>query len=329
MFLYSRDGEFLRAFAKDVVPGNAEIGFERCTTSCKNGEPGDGAGEFNTIHDLGVDAAGNVYVGEVFNLRVSVFSSPSWSSSTPSARTSSRATRRRGSRSAPRRRDASGEPSEAGLARCMAPRASRSTPTGRSTSRSSPDRRVSMFSPAPVFLGAFGKDVIPGNAETGFEECSTSCQLGVAGGGPGELSRPEPIALDCRGALFVVDAINESVQRFGEPGTGSPACAGPGARKPFGIKKVRRNTRKGTAKLILTVPWSAEVRLRGAGIKPAAKQVEFAGKPRLAVRPDGETMQRLDRRGEARVRARVTYKPWGGKPQVKTRVVVLRKRQRR
>jgi DNA-binding beta-propeller fold protein YncE len=72
--VFSPEGEFLRAFGKDVVPGNDETGFEQCTASCKKGEVGEGAGEFNTIHNLAVDAAGNVYVSEVFNLRVSVFS---------------------------------------------------------------------------------------------------------------------------------------------------------------------------------------------------------------------------------------------------------------
>jgi hypothetical protein len=145
--------------------------------------------------------------------------------------------------------------------------------------------------------------------------------------GPGELARPEEISLDCRGALVVVDALNDSVQRFGEPGTDSPPCGQPAARsRRFGIMKVRRNTRKGTATLTIAVPWSAELRLHGRGIKRATRQVEFAGRVRLAVRPKAATAQRLRRRGSALVRARVTYAPWGGEPRTKTKRIKLQKR---
>lgn len=90
--------------------------------------------------------------------------------------------------------------------------------------------------------------------------------------------------------------------------------------------KVRRDARKGTATLTVAVPWSAELRLRGARIRRVTEQVEFRRRVQLTVRPRRAIMRRLDRRGTARVRARVTYAPWGGTPRTKTRTVVLRKR---
>jgi hypothetical protein len=138
---------------------------------------------------------------------------------------------------------------------------------------------------------------------------------------------PALLSFDCRGALYVAEVNNGRVQRFGEPGTDSPPCGRPAAlSKPFGIMKVRRNARKGTATLTIAVPWSAELRLRGRGIKPVTRQVEFAGRVRLTVRPKRATARRLNRRGSALVRARVTYAPWGGEPRSKTKRIELQER---
>jgi hypothetical protein len=72
---FTTEGSFVRAFGYDVVPGGGE-GFEICTpvTGCKRGTPGGAAGELSSfVLGVGADAAGNVYVAESGNARVSQF----------------------------------------------------------------------------------------------------------------------------------------------------------------------------------------------------------------------------------------------------------------
>ena len=322
--LYSRDGEFQRAFGKNV---NQAINVpDVCTVLCTGGLRSGVAGAFSTPAAAAVDAAGNVYVSELANQRVSVFSSDL-------------AFRR-----------AFGEDvvpgnADTGFERCTAASGCKTGTAGGAAGALSnaagtaagadgnlyvtevQNHRVSVSSRQGAFLRAFGKDVIPGNGQTGFEQCSQRCKAGAPGAGPGEMNLPGLLSVDCRGALYVPEVNNGRVQRFGAPGTDTPPCGQPAARsRPFGIMKVRRNARKGTATLTIAVPWSAELRLHGRGIKRATRQVEFAGRVRLAVRPKAATARRLSRRGSALVRARVTYAPWGGEPRTKTRRIKLRTR---
>jgi len=44
------------------------------------------------------------------------------------------------------------------------------------------------------------------------------------GSQPGQLVKPNALAVDCRGSLYVADSGNSRIQRFGNPGT--PACGG-------------------------------------------------------------------------------------------------------
>jgi hypothetical protein len=85
------------------------------------------------------------------------------------------------------------------------------------------NNRVSEYTLAGGFLKSFGFDVVPGNVTTAFEVCTTSCQTGVAGGGPGQLNAPVGIAAACNGQVYVGGS--NRVQRFGEAGTPLPPCA--------------------------------------------------------------------------------------------------------
>jgi hypothetical protein len=72
---FTIEGSFVRAFGYDVVPGGGK-GFEICTraTGCKRGTSGGAAGQLSGfVLGVGADAAGNVYVAESGNSRVSQF----------------------------------------------------------------------------------------------------------------------------------------------------------------------------------------------------------------------------------------------------------------
>jgi hypothetical protein len=82
----------------------------------------------------------------------------------------------------------------------------------------------------------------------------------------------------------------------------------------FGFGKVKKDERKGTARLTVKVPGPGDFELRGKGIKTASKDASHAGKLKLAVKPTGTAKQILNQTGEAKVRAAVTYTPDGGIP---------------
>ena len=71
---FTTQGAFVRAFGFDVVPGDGKA-FETCTlaTRCKRGIPGGGAGQLSFLLGVATDAAGNVYVADSGNSRVSQF----------------------------------------------------------------------------------------------------------------------------------------------------------------------------------------------------------------------------------------------------------------
>jgi uncharacterized protein (DUF2147 family) len=71
---FDLNGNWLRAWGKNVVTGGA-TGFEICAvaTTCKTGEPGDLAGEFNGLSDIEANATNAVFTVESSNHRVQAF----------------------------------------------------------------------------------------------------------------------------------------------------------------------------------------------------------------------------------------------------------------
>ncbi len=71
---FTTEGVFVRAFGFGVKPGGGR-GFELCTsaTGCRPGIPGGGAGQLSFVLGVGADGAGNVYVADTGNSRVSQF----------------------------------------------------------------------------------------------------------------------------------------------------------------------------------------------------------------------------------------------------------------
>jgi DNA-binding beta-propeller fold protein YncE len=71
---FTAAGAFVRAWGFNVKPGGGK-GFEICTraTGCRVGIAGGGAGQLSLMLGLGADAAGNLYVADSDNSRVSQF----------------------------------------------------------------------------------------------------------------------------------------------------------------------------------------------------------------------------------------------------------------
>ena len=66
-------GAFVRAWGWGVTDGQSKL--EVCTSICRAGLSGGGAGQFNTPWGLAVDASGDVFVADELNERVDEFSS--------------------------------------------------------------------------------------------------------------------------------------------------------------------------------------------------------------------------------------------------------------
>jgi hypothetical protein len=89
------------------------------------------------------------------------------------------------------------------------------------------------------------------------------------------------------------------------------------------IGKPKLNKQRGTAILPVRVSGRGKLVLFGKGVKRKAKHAAQAGKVRLKVKPKGEARRELRDHHRARVKAKVTYTPTGGKPRTKAKNVRL------
>jgi hypothetical protein len=93
-------------------------------------------------------------------------------------------------------------------------------PTGSVYVADGVNRRIQKFDSAGNFERAWGRDVISGNMNTGFEICVAgvdTCKAGTAGNLGGEVSSPGGVATDTAGNVYVIDGA--SVERFNSLGT--------------------------------------------------------------------------------------------------------------
>jgi hypothetical protein len=81
------------------------------------------------------------------------------------------------------------------------------------------EERVDEFSsagPQVSFTRAWGWGVIDGQSQ--FEDCTTTCRLGLAVGGAGQLSGAAGVAVDGLGDVFVINGYNNRVDEFSSVG---------------------------------------------------------------------------------------------------------------
>jgi len=93
-----------------------------------------------------------------------------------------------------------------------------------------------------------------------------------------------------------------------------------------GFKKVTFNRKKGTATLRVAVTGKGRLDLYGNGVANASRK-KASGTVKLVVRSSGKARIKLARTGRAKVKARISYTPEGGKAIKRFKAVVLKKRR--
>lgn len=213
---FDANGGFDRAWGRDVVAGNAEPGFEICTSapSCKSGVQSALGGDM--YWPEGIATAGpSVFVADTGNQRIQRFSldggfARAWGKDVvaANAETGSEVCTVAASCKAGASGDLGGE--------LFFPRDVAASITDISRVYvSGDDRRVQSFNSNGGFLAAWGKDVVAGNPETGYEICAiaASCQQAAPGELGGEFLAPRGMDTDASGNVYVADE-GDRIQEF-------------------------------------------------------------------------------------------------------------------
>ncbi len=99
-------------------------------------------------------------------------------------------------------------------------------------------------------------------------------------------------------------------------------------RGDFRVGKLKKRRRKGTGLLPVTVDGPGTLTLAGTGVRGARAHCSKAGTVLLSVRARGKSLRVLDRTGEAKIAARVSFTPEGGPANARQVEVTLAKRVR-
>jgi hypothetical protein len=92
----------------------------------------------------------------------------------------------------------------------------------------------------------------------------------------------------------------------------------------FNIGKKKANKKKGTATISVTVPGPGKLKLAGKGLKGQSPG-NVSNKAKLKVIPTGKTKKKLNQKGKAKVKAKITFTPTGGLPATQATNVKLKK----
>ena len=146
------------------------------------------------------------------------------------------------------------------------------------------------------------------------------------------------------GHLYWTDVRRDTIGRANLDGSGVDRDFITGAKNPCGIAvdslgqsggadfsfgKVKRNKRKGTAKLPVNVQRAGGLALaKTKKVKGAQKRADAAGTVKLPIKPKRKAKKKLGKRGKAKVKAVVTYTADGGAATTKSTSVKLKKKRR-
>jgi hypothetical protein len=122
----------------------------------------------------------------------------------------------------------------------------------------------------------------------------------------------------------------------GEPGDGEPGDGEPGDGEPgdgdadasdFTLGKVKKNKKKGTAKLtVKNLPDPGVLELAKTKKVKGKEKTADASKEKLPIKPKGKAKKKLNRTGKAKVKAEVAYTSDDGGTSTKSKKVKLKKR---
>src|SRR3954454_24255343 len=202
---FTSGGAFTKAWGWGVATGASA--FETCTATCQSAVTGSGAGQFQTVSGVAVDASGNVFALDDTRHRVSLFSSGGaftkafgWGVLDGQLKFETCTTV-----------CVSGQGGD-GAGQVNQPFGAVVDASGNLWIADKNNHRIDEFDPAGNFRLAFGWGVATGAAA--FEVCRTTCHFGLNGNGSGQFSSPGDVALDSIGDLYVADTGNNRLQRF-------------------------------------------------------------------------------------------------------------------
>jgi len=335
---------FTRAFGWDVAEPDGDVAFEVCPTqgACQAGDVGGFGGQLSGPNGLTLDGAGNLYVAEQVNNRISVFNpaTPSftrafgWDVAAPNGDMAFEVCPTQG---ACLQGDAGGGAGQLDDAEGVALDGAGNLYVGEL-----PNDRISVFNATvPSFTHAFGFDVVPPDDGSGFEVCTagTGCLTADGGGAAGQLNSPRGVATDCRGAAWVADSLNNRIQRFGEPGTPLPPCpaaAGPAVpaapSNAFTLGELKGKKLSLTLDSAGTVGVTDAAQASGASAIAAAKKrlkpSSATGGPgiiEVTLKLTKAAKQKLREEGKIKVNARITFTPTGGTANSQTAKLKIKK----
>jgi DNA-binding beta-propeller fold protein YncE len=216
--VFGPGGEFLYAFGRGVAPGGADL----CTaaTGCGRGASGGAAATLEGPEGIAISAAGNVYVSEPVNDRVSVFSAAGAflfafgygvnPLGGASAEERDRCTAATGCRAGGNERAVTPE----GVFSPIGPEGALGAPSGIAIDASgrvfvaeNGNNRVSAFGPLGEFRRTFGWEVE--GREPYASVCTVDCETGFPGIESGRVNGPAGIAILPSGDLAIAESGNQ------------------------------------------------------------------------------------------------------------------------
>jgi NHL repeat len=234
----SADVSFIKAYGWGVSNGASQ--FETCTSTCRAGIAGAGAGQFGESdainpESIATDSSGDVYITDYVNDRIEEFSPAGAFLKTYGWGVLDGANQFETCTSTCRSGNAG-----AGAGQFYAPYGIATDSSGDVYVADDGNYRIDEFSAAGALIKAYGWGVLDGANQ--FETCTTTttCRDGREGDGAGELDGPAGVATDPSGDVYVADTDNDRIEEFSPAGAFIKAIgmAGSGAGQlngPLGV----------------------------------------------------------------------------------------------